>query len=420
MFRLPVGVLLALLLLAAPAQANITSRFDAGAEGWTAAESKATYQAAGGNPGGYVASPLRGPDGLLAEFLAPNDGRWNRDQRQAVGKLLSFDLLLPGRGTEEVEPLVELARGDGHVLTLRRVVGGSSSWQHFDARLAPGGGWFARDGGGPERAATAGDFEQVLADLGTIGIYSGGVDGTGSAGLDNVVLQVPTADVATTIEAPKEAMDNRPVTVRVTVHNEGPDAAAGTTVAVDLPSQVAAIKASPSQGACAVTGNHHDDVMCEAGEVTTGKPLSVDVTFTSHAGDQPNSHFEARAVTAAYDGVAKNDAVTTRFHSLDAHGGGLALLNSKVQFYRGAPRPIMACTLPVRCKGTLRLIAGKLRRTVRYSVPSHKSKFVAVAVSSAQRDYVRAHLPLGGRIEVDPDIAGGLLLKRKVTVVEPS
>ena len=78
---------------ASPAIASpiVSSSFDTGTDGWTADGDVASFshQAAGGNPGGYIAA-VDAAQGPIIYFVAP--AAYLGDLSAALGGLLSFDL----------------------------------------------------------------------------------------------------------------------------------------------------------------------------------------------------------------------------------------------------------------------------------------------------------------------------------------
>ena len=209
-------------LVCAHAAADTISTFTSTDEGWNSEGflnvsgepnfslpstlSGVTYNATGGNPGGYISK--QDPDGNWQYFVAP--AAFLGDQSAAIGNDLTFDeLIINTFGQPALNPqgpLVALTNG-----TLTLVYGGGgatppisgSAWNSLSVPLAAGS-WTVSTPTGS--VATAAQFNSVLSDLTGLYILSDFWSGSGSngeiVGLDNVKL--PTA-VPNTVPEPGTA-----------------------------------------------------------------------------------------------------------------------------------------------------------------------------------------------------------------------
>ena len=181
--------------MSAGVQANVISRFDSGAEGWSVVSFTnlqgadysvlsivaPTFHAAGGNPGGFIS--VADPDNGDFTFAAPaafqglHSGAtsltWDLDHTGAIGYQTS-DIIITGGG------LRLLWKSNPNIIP-------GAAFQTFSVTLAPAAGWTLGTPGGP--AATAADFQTVLGNITGLfirGEYTVGLNET--SGLDNVTL----------------------------------------------------------------------------------------------------------------------------------------------------------------------------------------------------------------------------------------
>jgi len=200
---------IAFILLAVPATASTLSTFTSNDEGWASrgfanisnepafgsvlTNSGVTFNASGGNPGGYISK--QDPDGNWQYFNAP--AAFLGNQSSAIGGSLSFDeLIINTFGQPALNPqgpLVALTNGS---LTLVYGGGGStppvsgSAWNSLTVPFAAGS-WKV---GTPAGAvATTAQFSSVVSGLTGLYILSDFWTGSGGngeiLGLDNVKLQ---------------------------------------------------------------------------------------------------------------------------------------------------------------------------------------------------------------------------------------
>jgi hypothetical protein len=184
----------------------LISDFRTGAEGWQVVSFtnlttddfsiKATYDptfnATGGNPGGYISTVDQDNGDLTfsapAKFLGNDSG--------ATG--LSYDLIYPV-GAINYQPTDVILMGNGETLLWKRtpnIVPGPS-WMNVNVDFVPSTEW--RVGTSSGALATAADFSNVLRNLS--GLFIRGEYTTGlieTPGLDNVTL----ASVTTAVPEP--------------------------------------------------------------------------------------------------------------------------------------------------------------------------------------------------------------------------
>jgi len=178
------------------ARGDLVSNFSSGIQGWKVVSFtnlttsdlsiKATYtptfNAAGGNPGGFISTTDQ-DDGDLT-FSAP--AKFLGNVSAATG--LSYDLIYPA-GSINYQPTDLILIGNGETLLWKAspdIVPGPS-WTSVSVGFVPSSGWHVGTSGGA--LATASDFANVLGDL--TGLFIRGEFTTGlveSPGLDNVRL----------------------------------------------------------------------------------------------------------------------------------------------------------------------------------------------------------------------------------------
>jgi hypothetical protein len=181
----------------------LVSSFNSGSQGWqvvsfqnlttddfsVAATYTPTFNAAGGNPGGYISTTDQDNGDLT--FSAP--GRFLGNMSGATG--LSYDLIYPA-GSINYQPTDVILMGNGEILLWKAspdIVPGPS-WTSVSLGFTPSSGWHVGTSGGA--LATASDFANVLGDL--TGLFIRGEYTTGlveSPGLDNVRLAGVSAGV---------------------------------------------------------------------------------------------------------------------------------------------------------------------------------------------------------------------------------
>jgi uncharacterized repeat protein (TIGR01451 family) len=135
----------------------------------------------------------------------------------------------------------------------------------------------------------------------------------GNAANDTATASVdvnPAADLRTTVTAtPTTATVGDTVDYLVTVHNDGPQSAAGSTVSLNLPSGATVVSVTPSSGVtCASSGNPRS---CTLGTLANGDAPTVAVRVTLNgASAGTNATLAATAATTTYDPVSGNDAAS--------------------------------------------------------------------------------------------------------------
>lgn len=176
------------------AQAQI-STFDANDEGWTVtsftnpnandfsimSSSGVTYNAAGGNGGGYVSKT--DPDSGDFYFIASTAFLGNRSGATS----LSYDLNYIGTAEYQTHDVVLVGTAKKLIYRANPDIVPGTNWSTFTVSLSPAATWLNGIGG---PAATASDFAEVLGNLQGLyikGEYTSGVIET--TGLDNVRLE---------------------------------------------------------------------------------------------------------------------------------------------------------------------------------------------------------------------------------------
>lgn len=189
-------VALALLGVASPpAQADLIaiSTFDTGDDGWIAvdlpnslgnpppvlATYSLTYNASGGNPGGFVS--MTDVTGDWVMFSAPAAFLGNKSA--AFGGAIVFDLQSDFGGIDGY-PAVTLV-GDGMALYYPTTAP-ATTWTAYGIQLLPTGWKLGDYVAGPE--PTAAEMQGVLSNLTALYINSDWTFGVETSGLDNVVM----------------------------------------------------------------------------------------------------------------------------------------------------------------------------------------------------------------------------------------
>ncbi len=185
---------------AAPPQAGaVTSTFDLDNERWSIGpradffgvisdSGEATYELAGGNPGGYISHEniISGLDDDWF-FIAP--AKFHGDMSSAHGKKLTFDLRVFAEEPEMIGELVVLSNGAKH---LRAVVSAlpapGSAWTTYSINLDTSIGWWVTTDWLTSDSATEADIWEVLSSLTDLRIRGQFLLGPGVGELDNVVL----------------------------------------------------------------------------------------------------------------------------------------------------------------------------------------------------------------------------------------
>jgi hypothetical protein len=167
----------------ASAQA-VTSRFDTGAEGWTAIGDIAqplNWVSSGGNPGGHV-SISDAAIGGVTYFLAPPQFLGN----QSGATRLTFDLMQVYAGAANQTNVRDvILTGGGKSISYDTPFNPpNGSWGSYAVPLAPGG-WLIN---GTSVPATAQDITTVLSNLAVLQIRAEYRSGPDVGHLDNVSL----------------------------------------------------------------------------------------------------------------------------------------------------------------------------------------------------------------------------------------
>ncbi|MDQ8043621.1 MAG: CARDB domain-containing protein, partial [Patulibacter sp.] len=120
----------------------------------------------------------------------------------------------------------------------------------------------------------------------------------------------PAADLRTTVTAtPTTSHVGDTVDYLVTVNNDGPSPAAGSTVALDLPDGATIVSVTPSSGVtCPATG---DPRTCTLGTLASGAAPTIAVRVTlTNANANANATLAASAATTTFDPATGNNSAS--------------------------------------------------------------------------------------------------------------
>ena len=178
------------LLCVSSASADITDTFSTDSANWQHVGDNTTpptYNATGGNPGGYI-SITDPANGTADYFVAP--AKYLGNQSGSIGKTLSFDIHL-SNATDYQTDDVDLSNGGTTLAYLfSPQITTTNTWVPETLTLAPSDpNWHLGSSTGP--APSLSDFQSVLSSLTTFKILADYHSGTETVGLDNVVLQTP-------------------------------------------------------------------------------------------------------------------------------------------------------------------------------------------------------------------------------------
>jgi len=159
---------------------------DTGTSGFpTATTGGATYNATGGNPGGFIS--ILDPDSFDTFFRAP--AAYQGNLLAALNGTLQFDTITDQIADYNGADVV--IKGNGTVLIYDIAPLATANWSTVALTIAPGANWHLNTLGGP--TATLSDFQNALANVSEFWItaeYHNGVSET--TGLDNVSLNAPS------------------------------------------------------------------------------------------------------------------------------------------------------------------------------------------------------------------------------------
>lgn len=178
------GASLSQLPQAASVACPVRSTFNAGAEGWTVTgtEVGVTWQASGGNPGGWLSSS-DDASGETWYWVAPVSFLGNVSC--AYGNLLTFDLKQNRTDSQFVDADVIL-EGAGLTIVIHTYYTPGTSWTGYSVLLRRDAGWHKDDLNG--QYATEAELRAVLGNLTSLKIRGEYREGDDTGGLDNVVL----------------------------------------------------------------------------------------------------------------------------------------------------------------------------------------------------------------------------------------
>jgi hypothetical protein len=199
------------LLFYIPLARAATSTFNSGSEGWSvvsfsdlpannysvAGSYGPTYNANGGNPGGYISST--DPDGGYFMFSAPSSFLGN--QSAAFGTNFTYDITHSGAIDFNTTDLMLVGNGIRLLWQSSTPLMPGPAWLAVSVALAPSAQWRVNTTSGA--FATTADFQNVLANLTGIFIRGEYTSGPEQTGLDNVqlgrVAAAPAPDAGNTI-----------------------------------------------------------------------------------------------------------------------------------------------------------------------------------------------------------------------------
>ncbi len=191
------NLLLIAILLTLPAisLAQITSTFDIDADGWfffdggTGSSTPGTFNAAGGNPGGYISLTYSSNTSFEQSWVAPGKFLGNQVTR-SLGMNLLFSLQQSAAGASSFnngEVRIE-SGGTAIVVTLTPKPAVAPSWTNYSLRLDETQVWRIGSTTGP--VATRTQIIQVLTNITALeirGTYM--TNAAYTSGLDNVILE---------------------------------------------------------------------------------------------------------------------------------------------------------------------------------------------------------------------------------------
>ncbi|MFT7594457.1 MAG: hypothetical protein ACI8R4_001778 [Paracoccaceae bacterium] len=170
---------------------KVKSGFDADTEGWSfiADVKEFTWEAVGGNPGGYLEA-VDFTTGQVWYFVAPAIYLGNKSAY--AGGTLQFDLKQSGTGSQFDEDDVVLA-GGGLTIVLNTASNPGVDWTHYSVDLDTASDW--RIGTTTGEVATQAQINTVLGDLTALHIRGEFISGSDTGGLDNVAMTASNAAV---------------------------------------------------------------------------------------------------------------------------------------------------------------------------------------------------------------------------------
>jgi uncharacterized repeat protein (TIGR01451 family) len=166
----------------------------------------------------------------------------------------------------ETDPKLGSLRDNGGLTPTHKLLDGSPAIDTADNGAGPATD--QRGGHRPPGGGSAGDTR----DIGAYEAYS----------LADLTVEVK-------FDAPDPATVGKPLTYSMVVRNNGPDRINGVTLSDPLPSGVAPVSASSSQGSCTIA------VACSLGSIDPGAFVTVQVTITP---DAPGSRTNTGTVSA--------------------------------------------------------------------------------------------------------------------------
>lgn len=200
--------LLSFVLFPFAAQAQITSTFDTDADGWTFSNNgtpvTVNHNASNGNPGGFVATAPYSSNSTATSqgWFAPANFLGLHAAR-SFGMNLRFDLQQSVAGTSSsTQGDVRIITTGGFLIVYSLPVkpAVAPAWSSYTIKLDETVGWRVGNTGGA--LATRADIIRVLSNITTLEIRGTYVTNASYiSGLDNVVLEQKTLDIAPTVSS---------------------------------------------------------------------------------------------------------------------------------------------------------------------------------------------------------------------------
>ncbi len=242
------------MLCAFVSEAQITSTFDTDADGWTLVQNGSaavTYNASGGNPGGYAS----GAD-LETGFAAPVFWYWEAPPKFLGNRIFSYGLQLSFQlqqnisGTTPNESLIRISDGTTTLFYFPATSPALAPlWTTYSVTISEVSGNWKTSNSSTGTAASKAQIKQVLASITFLRIR-GEFNGPGNAtpdvgGIDNVILQSLSTNAAPVIASFTPSKGNPGTTV--TIFGNGFDPTASNNVVYFAGMAAEITNASPTQ-----------------------------------------------------------------------------------------------------------------------------------------------------------------------------
>jgi hypothetical protein len=180
-------VVILVLIFSSQVQANLSSTFDTGAQGWTGDDptnhdwnttnTGAGWQGSGGNPGGFLEGVEIYAAGGTGYFMAPNS--WLGNWSQYKGGTLQYDIKIISGTSYFSDSDVRIYNGSSY-LACTVTNGYWSGWQTFELNLTPA-----------IFGVSDSFFDGIMSNVTAFWIRGEYISGPEAEGLDNVKLNAP-------------------------------------------------------------------------------------------------------------------------------------------------------------------------------------------------------------------------------------